>query len=148
MQFGGASCDDAGVNAYSKDLRLKVLAAVDRGAPRREVVETFGVSLAALKRWLKRRREGADYLAPKPSPGRTPRILATTEERRALWAQLEANDGATLERHCELWEEGGGARVSVATMSRAVRKLGRTRKKDRWEPPSATKRRGPLGEDA
>lgn len=45
------------MNAYSKDLKLKVLAAVDRGVPRREVVATFGVSLAALKRWLKRRRE-------------------------------------------------------------------------------------------
>jgi transposase len=65
-----------------------------------------------------------------------------------VWAQLEANDDATLERHCELWEERRGAAVSVATMSRAVRKLGWTRKKDRWEPPSATKRRGMLGEDA
>ena len=57
------------MNAYSKDLRLKALAAVDRGTPRREVVGIFGVSPAALKRWLKRRREGADYLTPKPSPG-------------------------------------------------------------------------------
>jgi transposase len=48
------------MNAYSKDLRLKTLAAVDRGTPRREVVGTFGVSSAALKRWLERRCEGAD----------------------------------------------------------------------------------------
>ncbi len=89
MQIGGASCEDESMSAYSKDLKLKVLAAVDRGVPRREVVGTFGVSLAALKRWLKRRSEGED-LAPRPSPGRTPRILATEGERRALWAQLEA----------------------------------------------------------
>jgi transposase len=117
------------MNAYSKDLRLKVLAAVDRGTPRKEVVRTFGVSLAALKRWLKRRREGEEYLKAKPSPGRTPRILSTLEERRALWAQLEANEDATLERHCELWERHRGVRVSVATMSRAVRKLGWSFKK-------------------
>ncbi len=49
------------MNAYSKDLRLKVLAAVDRGTPSREVAGTFGVSPAALKRWLKRRREGVHY---------------------------------------------------------------------------------------
>ena len=127
------------MSAYSKDLRLKVLAAVDRGVPRREVVGAFGVSLAALKRWLKRRSEGED-LSPRPSPGRTPSILATDEERRALWAQLEANDDATLERHCEMWERKRGVRVSVATMSRAVRKLGWTYKKSRWWPPSATRR--------
>ena len=128
------------MNAYSKDLRLKVLAAVDRGTPRKEVVSTFGISLAALKRWLKRRSEGDNYLTPIPSPGRKRRILATLQERRQLWAQLEDNDDATLERHCELWEEKTGVVVSVATMSRAVRLLGWTFKKSRWWPPSETKK--------
>jgi len=32
------------MNAYSKDLRLKVLSAVDRGIPRKEVQDLFGVS--------------------------------------------------------------------------------------------------------
>ncbi len=132
------------MNAYSEGLRLKALAALDRGTPRKEAVGTFGVSLATLKRWLKRRR-GGEGLRPKPSPGRTPRILATAEERRALWAQLEGNDDATLERHRELWEERRGVRVSVATMSRAVGRLGRTRKKGRWVPASGTKKREVLG---
>jgi transposase len=44
------------MKAYSKDLRLKVLDAVDRGMNRREVVEVFGVSLPSIKRWLKMRR--------------------------------------------------------------------------------------------
>jgi transposase len=134
------------MGAYSKDLRLKVLAAVDGGVSRREVVGLFGVSLATLKRWLKRRKEGED-LAPRLSPGRTPTILATAEEKRALWKQLEVNDEATLERHCELWEEERGVRVSVATMSRAIRdKLGWTLKKRRWQPPNETKRKEVLGE--
>ena len=34
------------MGAYSKDLRLKVLAVVDRGVPRTEMVGVFGVSLA------------------------------------------------------------------------------------------------------
>jgi len=101
-------------NGYSKDLRVRVLGAVDQGTPRREAAGLFGVSLSTIKRWLGRRRNGED-LAPRPSPGRTPSILATNEQKRALWAQLEANDDATLERHCELWEEGQGVRVSVAT---------------------------------
>jgi transposase len=128
------------MNGYSKDLRVRVLDAVDQGTPRRQAAGLFGVSLSTLKRWLRRRRDGED-LAPRPSPGRTPRILATTDQKRALWAQLEANDDATLERHCELWEERHGARVSVATMSRAVRKLGWTYKKSRWRPPNGTRSR-------
>ncbi len=75
-----------------------------------------------------------------PSPGRTPSICRTAEERRALWRQLEENREATLERHCQMWERARGVGVSVSTMSRAVRKLGWTYKQRRWEPPSATKR--------
>ena len=140
-------CDAAPMNAYSLDLRLKVLDAIDRGIPRREVVRTFGISMPTIERYLRRRRRTGE-LAPKPSPGRTPSILATSEERRALWKQLEENDEATLRRHCELWEERQGARVSVSTMSRAVRRLGWTFKKSRWAPPKETNGREVLGESA
>lgn len=134
------------MNAYSKDLRLRVLEAVDRGQPRKEVSKLFRVSLSTIKRWVKKTREGED-LQPKHSTGRKRRILATTEEKRTLWKQLEENDEATLERHCELWEQKQGVRVSLATMSRAIReKLGWTLKKRRWVPPSETKRREVLGE--
>ena len=125
------------MNAYSKDLRIKALGALDRGMPRKEAASTFGVSLATLKRC----REGED-LAPKPSPGRTPRILASQQQRRALWQQLEENHDATLMRHCELWERRTGVAVSVATMSRAVRRLGWTFKKSRWWQPNGTNEPG------
>lgn len=132
------------MNAYSKDLRLKVLAAIDRGMSRKEVVRTFGISIATIGRYLRRRREGAE-LAPRPSTGRTPTILANLQYKRALWKQLEDNDSATLEGHCELWEERQGAKVSISTMSRAIRRLGWSRKKDRWVPPSETKKQEVLG---
>ena len=123
---------------YSKDLRIRAVAAVDRGIPRREIVETFSISLTTLKRWLRMRSERKD-LSPGVSTGRRRRILATLEE----------NDDATLERHCELWKQGTGVAVSVATMSRAIReKLGWTYKKRRWVPPSETKRREMLSENA
>jgi transposase len=44
------------MNAYSKDLRVNVLCAIDRGILRKEVTDLFGVSLSTIKRWLKRRR--------------------------------------------------------------------------------------------
>src|SRR5215211_7514857 len=100
LQIECTSCENHRMNACSKDLRIKALGALDRGMPRKEAASTFGVSLATLKRWLKRRREGED-IAPKPSPGRTPRILASQQQRRALGEQLEANHDATLARHCE-----------------------------------------------
>jgi transposase len=124
------------MNAYSKDLRLRVLGAVDRGFSYEEISNLFGVSRSTIKRWVKRRKEGED-LEPKHSTGRKRSILCTAQERTELWEQLEENDEATLERHCELWQERRGVRVSVATMSRAIReKLGWTLKKRRWQPPN------------
>ncbi len=134
----------AGMKTYSLDLRERALAAIDRGMPRKEAVGVFGVSLATLKRWLKRRQETGSA-APERKPGTRRRVGAEPEERRALWRQLEENPEATLERHRELWEERHGVRVSVATMSRAIRRLGWTYKQRRWRPPSATTRPAPLG---
>jgi transposase len=129
---------------YLKELRIRAVDAVERGIPRKEVVQTFSISLTTLKRWLRKKRDG-EGLSPGTSTGRKRRILATQEERRALWEQLEANDDATLERHCELWEEKSGVRVSVSAMSRAIRhKLGWSYKKRRWRPPSETKRKEAL----
>src|SRR5215212_6528401 len=94
---------------YSKDLRVRAVAAVGRGVPRREVIETFSISLTTLKRWLRMSREGKD-LSPGVSTGRKRQILATLEEKKALWEQLQENDDATLKRHCEMWEEKRGVR--------------------------------------
>jgi len=90
------------MKAYSKDLRLKVLAAVDRGMPRAAVVEAFSVSTATVKRWLRKRRETGD-VDPEPVPGPSPRkreaLLA------ALPAQAKSNPDLTLQEHRELFEE-------------------------------------------
>src|SRR3712207_8339231 len=88
-------CEATQMNAYSLDLRLKVLDAVDRGIPRKEVVRTFGVSMPTLERYLRRRREGLG-LAPRRSPGRTPSVCASLEERRMLWKQLEDRKSTRL----------------------------------------------------
>ena len=112
--------------AYSKDLRLRVLTAVDRGMmmPRREVAQTFGVSVSTVKRYLNLRRETAGVEEAKPIPGPTARKRAALEE--GLPAQVSPNpDLLTLEEHCELFEEECGVvAVSTATMSRALKALG------------------------
>jgi transposase len=105
------------MKAYSKDLRLKVLDAVDRGMDRREVAEVFGVSLPSIKRWLKRRRE-TGAVEPLPIPGPPPRKGAMLEEW--LPTQLENNPDLTLGEHCEAFEGDSGVKVSRATMCRRI----------------------------
>jgi transposase len=105
---------------YSKDLRLRVLAAVDAGKPREQVAKTFSVSTPPLKRWLKRRRETGD-VEPKPIPGRPSRKGEML--RSWLPKQLEANDDLTLEEHREAFEEEFGEAVSTSTVGRAIARL-------------------------
>jgi transposase len=102
---------------YSKDLRLRVLSAVDAGTPREEVAKTFSVSMPTIKRWLKRRRETGD-VQPDPIPGRPPRKGAMLEGW--LPKHLEANDDLTLEEHREAFEEHFGEEVSTSTIGRAI----------------------------
>jgi transposase len=108
------------MNAYSKDLRLKTLAAIDRGIPRVEVCELFGISLSTIKRWLQRRRQtgGVETMKIPGRPSVKGRAL-----REWLPGQLEANPDLTLKEHCEAFEDETGAEVSEATMSRNIARL-------------------------
>jgi transposase len=103
---------------YSKDSRLRVLAAVDAGIPREKVAKTFSVSMPTIKRWLKRRRETGD-VEPRAIPGRPSRKGVMLQSW--LLKHLEANDDLlTLEEHREAFEEKFGQRVSTSTIGRAV----------------------------
>jgi transposase len=105
---------------YSKDLRLRVLSAVDAGTPREQVAKTFSVSMPTIKRWLKRRKETGD-VEPRAIPGRPSRKGKMLKEW--LPHHLEANDGLTLEEHSEAFEEHFGQRVSTSTVGRAIASL-------------------------
>ncbi len=122
------------MKAYSQDLRERVLRAVDQGRPRSEIISLFGVSRATIKRYLKQRRE-LGTLSPKPIPGRPSRKGAALQA--GLSSQLHTHSDATLEEHCQVWEAAHGMRVSTATMSRAMARLGWTRKKPsvQWRRP-------------
>ena len=128
---------------YSKDLRVKVLAAVDRGMPRKEVARVFGVSEPTIRRYLRLRRETGD-VEPKPVSGPPARKWEALEER--LPAQVRLNPDLTLAEHCELFEEESGIEVSTATMSRSLKRLGLSLKKSRSRLPSETRKRELAGE--
>ena len=116
------------MKAYSQDVRERVLGAVDQGIPRSEVVRVLGVSLATIGRYLKPRRE-MGHVHPKVIPGRPSKKV--TPLQASVQAQLEAFPDATLEQHCQYWEQRHGMQVSRWSMSRAIKGLNWTRKKRR-----------------
>ncbi|HEY4386504.1 MAG TPA: IS630 transposase-related protein [Ktedonobacteraceae bacterium] len=114
------------MRAYSYDLRLRVLHAVDQGKSRAEIIKTFDVSRATIKRYLKLRRETGD-VKPKAIPGRPAKKGAAL--LAGLQPQLDAHPDATLAEHCHIWKSTQSIQVSTATMSRAIQHLNWTRKK-------------------
>jgi transposase len=108
------------MNAYSEDLRLKVLAAIDRGIPRREVADLFGISLSTIKRWLKRRQRTGDVRIYQ-IPGR-PSVKGAAL-REWLAKHLQKNPDLTLKEHREAFFDETGMEVSEATISRNIRRL-------------------------
>lgn len=88
------------MKAYSQDLRQRVLHIIDAGASQATVAKMFSVSVATIKRYLKRRRE-VGHVLPKAIPGR-PAVKGTVL-RAHLRAQLEAHPDATREDHCRLF---------------------------------------------
>lgn len=130
------------MRAYSRDLRERIVAAVQRDRSRAEVARLFGVSRRTVGRYVRQQEETAD-LAARPIPGRQRHIRP--EQDAQLVAQLRAHDSVTLEQHCQFWAETTGVQVSVATMYRAIKRLGWTWKKKRWWPPSGMRLRASPG---
>lgn len=113
--------------AYSVDLRKRIVKAVlERRMTIPQAAKTFEVGTATVERYLRRYRENED-LRPRTSPGR-PSGLA--EREGLLREQLAQRNDLRLEDRCEQWEEATGERVSTATMSRWIKKVDVTRKKD------------------
>jgi transposase len=113
---------------YSEDLRERVVRAVASGTARADVAAMFAVSVPTIERWLRRKRETGE-LAAKPVPG--PPAVKTNALMEALPGRLADRADATLEEQCSWWRGVSGVEVSTATMSRALTRLGQTRKKSR-----------------
>jgi transposase len=111
----------SGVKQYSVDLRERLLGAIDAGLSQAEAARLFGVGTATIERWRRRQRESSS-VAPRPRPGRPRRIAP--RHIAALAAQVHGHPDATLAEHCARWEAVHGMRLSEATMSRALARLG------------------------
>ena len=114
------------MKAYSQDLRQRVLRAIDAGQSQATVANTFSVSVATIKRYLKQRRE-MGHVRPRAIPGR-PAVKGAMLQAH-LRTQLEAHPDVTREEHCRLFQVAHRITVSPASISRARAALGWTRKK-------------------
>ncbi len=117
------------MNAYSEDLRKKIVEALRRGMTKSEAARTFSVSRSSVKRYAKLVEEGRP-LAPKKRPGSKPKM--DQRARRLLEAEVERHPAATLSERREFLRKAAGVRVSDSTVSRMLRRLGWSRKKGVW----------------
>jgi transposase len=117
------------MNPYSEDLRKKIVEAVERGMPKIEAARTFGVGISSVKRYVATYREGRS-LAPKKRPGSKPKLDESA--RKLLEANLKERPEATLPQRREFLRGVHGVEVSDSTVSRVLKRMGWSRKKDRW----------------
>jgi transposase len=117
------------MNAYSEDLRKKIVEALQRGATKSEAARAFGVSRSSVKRYAKLAQEGLP-LTPKKRPGSKPKMDESAT--KLLEADARRRPAATLSERREFLDKAAGVRVSDSTVSRMLRRLGWSRKKGRW----------------
>src|SRR3712207_6801245 len=103
------------MNAYSLDLRKKVVQAKQRGMSTAEVARAFGVGVSSVKRYAAAAREGRS-LAPKRRPGSRPKL--DERARRLLEADLGERPTATLAHRRAFLESAAGVSISESTISR------------------------------
>lgn len=109
--------------AYDYDLRCKVIEAIElNGRTPTEVSEDFGISRNTIYQWFQIKAETGDV---KPRP----RKMKTQTQKIKDWAKfrafVETHQDKTQAQMAQLWE----TQVSERTISRALNKLGLTRKK-------------------
>jgi len=122
------------MEAYSMDLRRRVIAACDAGKKTKEVATIFGVSPAWVRRLKQHRRQRGDIMPGNGGGSRGRKI-----DRQRLAELVSQQPDATL---VELRERLGVA-VTPWSICKALRELKLTYKKSRSTPPSRTDRTSP-----
>ena len=123
------------VKSLSDDLRVRVVAAVEAGASRRQAAARFGVSVSSAIRWVRRWRDRGEVGArPQGGDRRSGRIEA---QAGFLLGQVERRPDVTLAELQALLRKRGVA-VAIATVWRFFERRGFSFKKNR-----ARRRAGP-----
>ena len=109
---------------YSYDLRQKVIKAIELdGLPKSEASQLFNISRNTINLWFQRRAETEDLQAkPSAKAGQGEKITDWQEFREFV----KEHGDKTQAEMAELW-----GNISKRTISRALKKIGFTRKKKR-----------------
>lgn len=126
--------------AYSHDLRMRVIAAIDGGMSKMAVHRTFRVSRSTIDDWLTLRVQQGQ-VRPKVPVRRGPLPASADLEAFADFAQRHSR--CTLEQMARAWEQETGRRLSRNTFSLALKKIDWTRKKRVSCMPSAIQHNAP-----
>lgn len=118
--------------SYSEDLRQRVVDARLSGMPTAEVACLFQVSDDSVNRWTKQHQTQGN-VAPKQRGGYRP---AKITDMKKFEAFAHAHAHSTLTRMKEQWE----GEVSTMCISRTLKRLGWTRKKNRRTTANATRK--------
>jgi transposase len=121
------------MKAYSKDLRQKIVDAIQRGMPKAEAARTFGVGISTVKRYATKAQRG-EPLEPGKAPGKRPKV--DEQLRKLLEEDLKERPFVTLRQRCDYVEAISGISVSRSTMCRAIARIGSTRKKGDEQQPN------------
>jgi transposase len=117
--------------AYSRDLREKVVGAYEaRGESYDRLSELFGIGRATLNRWLRLKRETGNVAKRPYGGGQQSKIAGKGLE--VLQRAVRSKNDSTRPELAKVLLKETGLSVSVASVGRALRRLGFTRKKRRF----------------
>src|SRR4051812_7007901 len=108
------------MEAYSIDLRTRILAACDAGQKTKQVAATFSVSPAWVRRLKQRRRED-NSIAPRPIPGGKPKL--DDAARSKLSGFVRERPDATLEELRQRIASELGIRISIGALWETLRRM-------------------------
>ncbi len=118
-------------SSYSEDLRYRVVKARLSGQAVSEIAKTYQVDDNSVYRWVNRYKKTGSVAAKKRGGGRPSKIRDIAK----FEAFAKAHAYCTLKQMQAKWEDD----VSEMCLSRALKRLGWTRKKSRLTTANATK---------
>src|SRR3712207_1875398 len=94
-----------------------------------QAARTFGIGATSVKRYVKLQEEGKP-LSPGKAPGKKGKLGQSG--MKLLEEDLHARPTVSYEQRADYLFKLLGERVSTSTICRMIKRLGYTRKKDRW----------------
>ena len=117
------------MKAYSEDLRSRVIGAYRGGeGTQKEIAERFCVSRSSVQQWIRRHNETGSLEPSKAARGPSSKLEGAA--LRALLDFIRRKPDATLDECSTELRQQLGLSVSPATLCRALKKFGFSRKKN------------------